>query len=269
MAIPVLIDSHCHLNYDYAPKTAEDLVREAALFGVKTLVTIGVDIPSIKQVQTLSDRFPEIYHTIGVHPHEASTLTASDWDILRTAVKHPKCRGIGEVGLDYHYDHSPRETQKDRLREQLAFAAEAGLPVIIHSREAEEDLLEILRDYVRAVPAGRIPGVIHCFTGTLAFGEACLDLGFYISFSGLITFKNSESIREAARRFPLERLLVETDAPYLAPVPFRGKRCEPSMVVETARRLAEVRGMPFAELAQATTDNARRFFSIPLEPIQA
>ena len=263
MSTPLLIDSHCHLNYDFSPKTADDLIREARLAGVTRMVTIGTDVPSIPVVQALSEHFVNVYHTVGVHPHEASTLKAEDWRALRVAVKHPKCRGVGEVGLDYHYDLSPREVQRDCLKQQLVFAAEVGLPVIVHSREAEADLLEQLREYAQSLPAGRIPGVIHCFTGTVEFGQACVDLGFYISFSGVLTFKNAEPIREAARQFPLERILVETDAPFLAPIPFRGKRCEPAMVAETARRLAEIRGIPFGELARITTENAERFFKLP------
>ncbi|MCM2278839.1 MAG: TatD family hydrolase [Oligoflexia bacterium] len=258
-----LIDSHCHLNYDYAPKSVDDLVREAAAAGVGTLLTIGTELATIDQVREISERFPNVFHTVGVHPHEAVTLSAADVERLRQAAKHPKCRAIGEIGLDYYYDHSPREIQRDRLERQLALALELGLPVVIHGRDAESDLLAALREYAARVPSGRSPGVIHCFSGTVEFGRACLALGFHISFSGILTFKTAESLREAAREYPLDRLLVETDAPYLAPVPNRGKKCEPAMVRFTAQKLAELKGLSVAEVARATTENARRVFGIP------
>ncbi|OFZ54628.1 MAG: hypothetical protein A2428_01765 [Bdellovibrionales bacterium RIFOXYC1_FULL_54_43] len=260
-----LVDSHCHLNHDYAPKSGDDLVREAALAGVETLVTVGTEISAIEQVAGLSERHPGVYHAIGIHPHEATGMKDEDCAILERAARHPKCRAIGEIGLDYHYDFSPREVQRARFVEQLDLALRVKLPVIVHSREAEEDLVAALTPYARKVPSGRIPGVIHCFTGTRAFGEACLALGFFISFSGVITFKNSDDLRTCARVFPLDRLMIETDSPYLAPVPFRGKKCEPSMVAFTAQKLAEIRGLSVEEIARVTTENAKRFFGLFLE----
>jgi TatD DNase family protein len=257
-----LIDSHCHLDNDYSPKTDADLVREAGLAGVARLITVATDMKSVREVAEISARHPNVFHTAGVHPHEARTLGKGDLDVLRRAAAHPKCRAIGEIGLDYHYDHSPRETQRAVLVQQLGLALETGLPVVIHSREAEDDLLAALREYADALPRGAIPGVIHCFTGTRAFGEACLKLGFYISFSGILTFKTAEDLRACAAAFPLERLLVETDSPFLAPIPHRGKRCEPSMVTLTAQKLAEVRGTTLDEIARATTANARAVFGL-------
>jgi TatD DNase family protein len=257
-----LIDSHCHLNYDYAPKSVDDLVREALDAGVTKLMTVGTEIGTLDAMVAISERFEHVYHTVGIHPHEAATISPADLDRLEKAAKHPKCRAIGEIGLDYHYDHSPRDIQRKQLDQQLELALSTGLPVVIHAREAEEDLLAALTAYARRVPSGRIPGVIHCFSGTRAFGQGCLDIGFYISFSGILTFKTAEDLRECARVFPLDRLLVETDSPYLAPIPYRGKKCEPSMVRMTAQKLAEVRGIPLDEVARATTANARRVFGI-------
>ncbi len=256
------IDSHCHLNYDYAPKSIEDLVREAASEGVTHLMTIGTDLDSLPKVVEISERFPNVHHTVGVHPHDAVKISEGDIDRLREAAKHPKCRAIGEIGLDTHYEHSPLDVQITQLRQQLDLAVECGLPVIIHSREAEKEMLEELTRYAASLSPGAVPGIIHCFTGTLEFGQACLDLGFYISFSGILTFKNAESLRECAKAFPLERLLVETDAPYLAPVPFRGKKCEPRMVKQTGLYLAELKGLDPAEVARITSENACRIFRI-------
>lgn len=260
----MLIDSHCHLNYDYAPKTVDDLVREARQADVRAMVTIGTDLPSIEQVRAISEKYPDVYHSVGVHPHDAVTLSDSDSRLLEEAALHPKCRAVGEIGLDYHYDHSPREVQRQRLDQQLEIALSVKKPIVIHSREGEDDLLESLTRYARKLSPDKIPGIIHCFTGTEKFGLACIDLGFYISFSGIITFKKAEDVRVAAAAFPLERLLVETDSPYLAPIPHRGKKCEPSMVKLTALKLAEIKGVSFEELAQVTTRNACRIFDISL-----
>ncbi len=256
------IDSHCHLNYDYAPKSVEDLVREAREEGVTHLMTIGVDLKTLPEVVAISERFENIHHTAGLHPHDAITATREELQLLRQAGRHPKCRAIGEVGLDTHYDHSPLEVQLDRLRAQWEIAAELGQPLVIHSRNAETELLAELREFCRQIQPSQIPGIIHCFTGTRGFGEACLDLGFYISFSGILTFKNADDLRECAKAFPLERLLVETDSPYLAPIPFRGKKCEPRMVRQTGLKLAELKGLDVAAVAAATTANAKRVFRI-------
>lgn len=257
-----LIDTHCHLTYDYSPKTEADLVREAGENGICALVTIGVEMESLPSVAAVSERYPHVYHTVGVHPHEAEKMTDTDIGRLEAAAAHPKCRAIGEIGLDYYYTHSSREIQRKRLGEQLDLARKLKLPVVIHGRDAEQDLLEDLRRYAKSLEAGSLPGIIHCFTSSLEFGSACLDLGFYISFSGILTFKNAEPLREAARVFPIERLLVETDSPYLAPVPYRGKKCEPSMVRATAMKLAEIKGLPLEKVAEITTANAARVFGI-------
>jgi TatD DNase family protein len=257
-----LIDTHCHLNYDYLPKTAEDLVLEASLEGVHTLITIGTDLASIEPIQAISDRFEAVFHTVGVHPHEAAALTETELTRLEQAAQHPKCCAIGEIGLDYYYQNAPIDLQLKSLEIQLDLAQRLALPIVIHSREGEADLLPQLEAFARKQPAGRSPGVIHCFTGTQAFGQKCLDLGFYISFSGILTFKNAEDVRSAARAFPLDRILVETDSPFLAPVPFRGKKAEPKMVKQTALKLAEIKGLNLEEVAHATTLNAQRAFPL-------
>lgn len=262
LELPELIDSHCHLNYDYAPKTADDLIADAKAAGVTTLMTIGVDPQTLAEVQALSTKYPEVFHTVGYHPHDAISVQDDDLIALEKAASHPKCRAIGEIGLDYHYNHSPKDVQIRRLKDQLDIALRLKLPIIIHSREGETDLLEALKSYASQLAPGSLPGVIHCFTGTQEFGQACLDLGFYISFSGILTFKNAEDLRRCAQTFPLERLLVETDSPYLAPVPHRGKKCEPSMVRFTAMKLAEIKGITLEEVARVTTANSRRLFRL-------
>jgi TatD DNase family protein len=260
---PEWIDSHCHLNYDYSPKSIDQVITEATSAGVKTLLTVATDLAMLDSMVALSEKYPQVFHSVGVHPHEAITLQPGDLEKLRKAAAHPKCKAIGELGLDYHYDHSPREVQITQLESQLQLALELKLPVIIHSREAEEDLLKSLTHYAKQVSGGRSPGVIHCFSGTPHFGQACLDLGFYISFSGILTFKTANEIRETAKLFPMDRLLVETDSPYLAPAPHRGKKCEPSMVLLTGAKLAEIKGLSVAEVAQITSANSRKLFNLP------
>ena len=259
---PQYIDSHCHLHYDYSPKSTADLVREAREVGVSHLITIGTDLNSLSAVREISEKFDNVYHTVGVHPHDSAQLSSEGLEILEKAALHPKCRAIGEIGLDYHYDHSPREIQIEVLKKQLDLAARLQLPVIIHSREGEEDLLKELQNYARIIQPSTIPGIIHCFTGSLEFGRACLALGFYISFSGILTFKNAQDLRIAAQEFPLERILIETDSPYLAPIPHRGKKCEPSMVRFTAQKLAEIKNLPLETIAEITTKNAQVVFQI-------
>ncbi|MGK5086550.1 TatD family hydrolase [Bdellovibrionota bacterium FG-2] len=258
----VLIDSHCHLNYDYGAKTAADLVREAGLAGVDTLMAIATDVPTLPQVVAVSEAFPNVFHSAGIHPHEAAAATDEHLLELEKFARHPKCKAVGEIGLDFYYNLSSHEVQIQRFEQQLEVARQVGLPVVIHCREAEKQLLSQIQAYCRGLSAGAVPGVIHCFTGSIEFGKACLELGFYISFSGILTFKTAETLREAARAFPLDRLLVETDAPYLAPMPFRGKKCEPAMVVSTAQKLAETKGVSFEEVCAATRENTIRCFGL-------
>lgn len=259
------MDSHCHLHYESdlerPTQSAELLLIEARASGVCGFVTVGVERSTFPLLQSYSEKFSDVVFTVGFHPHEANQMQSSDFDLLRTFSKHPRCRAIGEIGLDYYYEHSPREVQITRLEEQLELAKEVKLPVVIHSRDAEEDLLPALERYAKSTSANT-PGVIHCFTGTKAFGKACIDLGFYISFSGILTFKNAEDLRECATYFPLERLMVETDSPYLAPIPFRGRPCEPKMVVHTGTKLAELRGLSIEMVANQTTQNTKTVFQL-------
>jgi TatD DNase family protein len=255
-----LVDTHCHLDYDYdAGKGPAELIEDAGKAGVGILITIGTEPANFDSVRSISERFTNVYHTIGVHPHDASKVDEAILADMRPRLSHPKCVAIGEIGLDYYYEHSDRKKQQQECAAQLELAVEAGKPVVIHSRDGEEDLLPLLKTYASR-QKGPSLGVIHCFSGTEDFARNCIDLGFFISFSGILTFKNSEPLREMAKRLPLDRLLVETDAPFLAPVPLRGKKCEPFMVKHTALKLAEIRGIPFEELARITTANARACF---------
>jgi len=263
---PRLIDTHCHLDPAYFPAGPDDVVARAEAVGVGGFVVIGVgkDLAPARAAVALANAKPaKVAAVVGVHPHDASTLDDAALAELTLLAADPSVVAVGEIGLDYHYDHSPREIQLKQLDDQLEIALRTKLPVVIHAREAEDDLLAALTRYAARVPQGSIPGVIHCFSGTQAFGQACLDIGFYISFSGILTFKTAEDLRIAARAFPLDRLLVETDSPYLAPIPHRGKKCEPSMVRMTAQKLAEVKNLPIEEIAAATTTNSRLVFKLP------
>jgi TatD DNase family protein len=239
-------------------KFADDLdavIERAQAAGVERMLAIGTGAPPDLQVAIrLADAYPCFYATVGVHPHDASKAEADTTDRLRTLAAHPKVLAIGEIGLDYHYDFSPREVQAEVFRAQLRLAKETGKPVVIHTREAWQDTLRILDE---DPPAALI---MHCFTGGPEEARECIERGFYLSFGGVLTFPKAENVREAARITPDDRLLVETDAPYLAPVPHRGKRNEPAFVADTVRRLAEVRGKSAEEVASLTTQNFERLF---------
>ncbi len=262
---PPLIDTHAHLDMEAFAGDREAVLQRARGAGVVAILTIGTDEASSREAVALAEQsvgsgegFPRLYATVGVHPHEAKEARASTWETLLTLSRHPCVVAWGEVGLDYHYDHSPREAQQAVFREQIRLARARRLPLVVHQREAEDDMLRILREE-GAVAVG---GVFHCYTADVEYARAVLDLGFFISFAGVVTFKNSEGLREAARLAPLDRVLVETDAPYLAPVPHRGKRNEPAYVRFVAERVADVRGMTLEDLARATTENAKRLFKI-------
>jgi TatD DNase family protein len=247
----MLTDSHCHLD---DPKYAVDLeavLARAADAGVTRMLSIGTGDgpPELDRAVRLADQYPQIYATIGVHPHDAAKVTPQSLDDLRALAKHTKVLAIGEIGLDYHYNFSPREAQRDVFIEQLKLADATHLPIVIHTREAWDDTLTILRQYWKG------EGIMHCFTGDAAQAREALDLNFHLAFGGVLTFKTAGNIREAARITPDDRLLIETDAPYLAPIPWRGKRNEPSFMAETARKLAEVRGVTVERIAAITTAN--------------
>jgi TatD DNase family protein len=256
-----LVDSHCHLDDEKFAADFDAVVERARAAGVDRMMAIGTGDgpPDLEVAVRLADRHDCFYATIGVHPHDAAKATAASFDRLRELAAHPKVLAIGEIGLDYHYDFSPREVQREVFREQLRLAGNAGKPVVIHTREAWDDTLSLLDEHrPRAL-------VMHCFTGGEDEARQCLDRGFYLSFGGVLTFPKAENVRQAARIVPEDRLLVETDAPYLAPVPHRGKRNEPAFLVDTVRKLAEVRGVDAAHLAQVTTSNFERLFGLRRE----
>jgi TatD DNase family protein len=241
-----LVDSHCHLNDPQFDVDRDAVIARAQAAGVDHMMVI--DAPEF------AEPYPFLYATIGVHPHEASKATEATYDRMRNFAGSPKVLAVGEIGLDYHYDFSPRNMQHQVFARQLAFAAEIRKPIVIHTREAWDDTLAAVAE------AGGLPhgGIMHCFTGDAAQARQALDMGFHLAFGGVLTFPKAESVREAARITPEDRLLVETDCPYLAPVPFRGKRNEPAFVAETARRLAAVRGTSVESIAEATTRNFER-----------
>jgi TatD DNase family protein len=248
-----LVDSHCHLDDPKFDEDREQVIERARAAGVERMLAIGTGSgpPDLEAAVRLADRYPFLFATIGVHPHDAAKATGETFARLQELTAHPKVLAIGEIGLDYHYDFSPRDVQRDVFERQLALAAEVGKPIVIHTREAWDDTLAA----IRALPHG---GIMHCFTGDAAQARQALDRGFHLSFGGVLTFPKAESVREAARLTPGDRLLVETDCPYLAPVPHRGKRNEPAFVVETVRKLAEVRSADAEAIAGLTTANFDR-----------
>lgn len=252
-----LIDSHCHLDSEKFDDDRDAVIERALAAGVEHMVAIGSGSgpPDMEAGIRLADRYDAFYATVCVHPHDASKATPEVYRRLEELVKHPKVVAVGETGLDYHYDFAPREVQRDVFVEQLRIARDAKKPIVIHTREAWDDTIAVLREHW--APAG-IGGIMHCFSGGPAEAEEALALGFYLSFGGIITFPKSTDIQEAARRAPADRILVETDAPYLAPVPHRGKRNEPAFIVQTARKLAELRGVTPEEIATTTSGNFRR-----------
>ncbi len=254
----MLIDSHCHLDYLARDGDLEEIVGRARRAGVSAMVTICTKLSEFDTVRSIAQRYPEVSCSVGVHPHEAEQEGQESPDLLRELAKLPEVVGIGETGLDYFYEHSPREAQQRSFRSHIAAARETGLPLIVHTRDADSDTVAILREEVEA---GAVTGVIHCFSAGPELAEAALELGFYIGVSGIMTFKKAEELRETLRRVPLERLLVETDAPYLAPVPQRGKQNEPAFVVHTAAALAELKAVEADELAAVTSENFYTLFS--------
>ena len=260
----MLVDSHCHLDFpEFAPEL-DAVVARAAVADVRVCVTIGTTLKNFPRVRAIAERFDDIYCSVGIHPHEAEAEPLADAAPLIELAAHPKVVGIGETGLDYYYAHSPREAQIANFRAHIEAARQTGLPLIVHTRDAEDDTLAILKE---EMGKGAFTGVIHCFTGTPRLAEAALELGFFISVSGIATFKKADELRATLATVPLDRLLVETDAPYLAPLPYRGKRNEPSFVVNTARTLAELKGVSDEEIARRTTDNFFALFTRAERPL--
>lgn len=254
----MLIDSHCHLDFpDFAPER-DAVLERAREAGVSPLITISTRLRRFEEVYALTQSYDDVFCSAGTHPHHASEEKDVPLDAILAAAARDKVVAIGEAGLDYHYDFSAVEDQKAGFRRHIAAARQTGLPLVIHSREAEADTAGILED---EMGNGAFTAVLHCFTSGPELAERGLALGLYVSFSGVLTFKKSDELREIAARVPLDRLLVETDAPYLAPVPRRGKRNEPAFVRHTARVLAQVKGVSEEEIARATTENAYRLFT--------
>lgn len=254
----MLIDSHCHLNYKGLVEDQANVLERARAQGVGVMLNIATRESEWDDVLGTALREPDVWATVGIHPHEADDHPHVDTAKLVERAAHPRVVGIGETGLDYHYDHSDRDRQRRSFRSHIAACRETGLPLIVHTRDAEEDTIAILR---QEMEEGAYSGVIHCFTASGAFADAAMELGFYISISGIVTFKSAKDLQETAKRLPLDRLLIETDSPFLAPVPHRGKPCEPGFVADTARFLATLRGESVEQLAAATSGNFRTLFS--------
>ena len=252
----MIVDSHCHLDY-FTEAEIEDIVARAEAAGVTRMVTIGTSVPQAAAVRALAERFPQVWATVGVHPHRAAEGAMPTVEELVALADHPRVIGIGESGLDYFYDKAPRDVQQEGFRRHLRAARATGLPMCIHARDADADVARILEEE-RA--GGAFPFLLHCFSSTPQLAEIAVEMGGYVSFSGILTFPKSAELRELAARLPEDRLLVETDAPYLAPVPLRGKRCEPAYTAHTAKVLAEARGVTLEHIAATTTANFHRLF---------
>jgi len=255
----MLIDTHVHLDDTRFNEDREAVIARAQEAGVEAFVTIGCDLATSQAAVTLADQHPSVYASIGVHPHEVKHISDGWYDEFRRLAQSKNVVAYGEIGLDYHYNHSSPKEQRERFREQIQLARELALPVIIHTREAQEDTVKILREE----RASDIGGVLHCFSGDAWLAKDALDLGFYLSFSGIVTFQNATALRETAKTVPLDRLLIETDCPYLAPVPYRGKRNEPAYVTHVAKQLTAIHpALTLEDIARNTTRNAKRLFKI-------
>ena len=254
----MLIDSHCHLDFPELTTDEAGVLARARTAGVGGMLTIGTRLDQFDRVRAIAERHDNVWCSVGVHPHEAKEEGQRTPDRLIEAAGHPKVVGIGETGLDFYYEHSPREEQAESFRAHIAASRQTGLPLIVHTRDADAATGDMLED---EYGKGAFPGVIHCFSTGRAMAERALALGLYISISGIVTFKAAEDLRSIVRDIPLDRLLVETDAPYLAPIPKRGKTNEPAFVAHTAAKVAELKGIGLAELEAATTDNFFRLFT--------
>lgn len=268
MTAPLLVDSHCHLDFPDFEAERDEVVARALRAGVGAMVTISTRLARFDRVRAVAEAYPQVYCSVGVHPHNVAEEPLATVDGLVGLARHPKVVAIGESGLDYHYDSAPRETQAESFRLHCRAARETGLPLVVHTRDADLDTARILEEEGAGQGGGKpLRGLLHCFSSGRRLAERALEMGLYVSLSGIVTFRNSDDLRAIARDVPLDRLLVETDAPYLAPVPKRGKRNEPAFVVHTAAALAEVKGVTPEELARATTDNFLRLFDRVPRPV--
>ena len=254
----MLIDSHCHLNYKGLVEDQPGTLARARAAGIGGFLNISTRQREWAEVIAVAEREPDVWASVGIHPHEADQHADLGAEVLMAATRHPRVVAIGETGLDYYYDHSDREVQQDLFRVHIGVARETGLPLIVHTRDAEDDTTRILTE---ETGKGAFPALIHCFTASAGFGQEMLDLGLTISLSGIVTFKNAKDLQAFAAKVPEDRLLVETDAPFLAPVPHRGKPCEPAFVADTARFVAALRGVTPEHLAASTTRNFHRLFA--------
>lgn len=266
----IFIDSHCHIDGEQFDEDRDEVVQRANEAGVKAMLNIGTGDPrsdDFRRAVAFAEKYENVYASVGVHPHDAKLYDdAAEEHLIRLSTSE-KVIAWGEIGLDYYYDHSPRDVQRDVFLRQIRTAKSLGLPIIIHSRDADIETVEILTEEFKPTPAdknARVPGIMHCFGGTAAMAEALMKIGFLISFAGNVTFKKAENLRDAARVVPLERLMIETDCPFLTPVPFRGKRNEPSFVVHTAQFLADLYDVDLETLADQTTSNFLEFFGLNL-----
>ncbi len=253
-----LIDSHCHLNYEGLVERQDEVLENARKQGVTGFLNISTRQREWGDIIALAERQPDVWASVGVHPHEADAHPDLGATALVEGADHPRVIAIGECGLDYYYDNSERQAQRERFEAHIEAARQTGLPLVVHTRDAEGDTADILG---KAVREGGVSGVLHCFTGSADLAKKALDLGFFISLSGIVTFKNAQDLQETARKLPLDSLLVETDSPFLAPVPHRGRKCEPAFVVDTTRFVAELRNDDPEGFAEATTENFFRLFS--------
>ena len=256
----MLIDSHAHIQGKEYAGEVEAVIARAREAGVGKIIAVGGagDISSNTEAIALARPFPDIYATVGMHPHDAKDVGEDELQKLKELTSHPKVIAVGETGLDYYYDHSPREVQRRVFAEFIHLARETGLPIVVHERDAANDAAQLLR----GEGEGKIRGVIHCFTGNYEAACAYLDLGFYISFTGIITFKNADPLREVVRKLPLEKMFVETDSPYLTPMPYRGRRNEPAYVRYVAETGARIKGLSLEEVARVTTQNVQELFGV-------
>jgi len=259
----MLVDSHCHLDFPELESELDAVLARAQAADVGAMVTICTKISEFGRVVAIAERHDHIYCSVGIHPHEAAAEPSVDVDRIVELARHPKVIGIGEAGLDFYYDHSPRDRQREVFRTHIEAARASGLPLIVHSRDADDETVTMLQD---GAAKGGLGGVIHCFSTTARLADGAVALGFCISFSGIVTFKNAIGLRDIAARLPLDRILVETDSPYLAPAPHRGRRNEPAYVAHTAGALAGLRGIPATEFAAATTANFYRLFTKAVAP---
>ncbi|RBP87281.1 TatD DNase family protein [Cytobacillus firmus] len=254
----MFFDTHAHLNAEQYNEDLQEVIDRALNEGISNIVVVGFDRPTIEKAMELTEKYDFIYASVGWHPVDAIDMTEDDLQWIEELSSHPKVVALGEMGLDYYWDKSPKDIQQEVFRKQIRLAKKVKLPIVIHNRDATADIVEILKEE----GAGEVGGIMHCFSGSAEIAKECVDMNFFISLGGPVTFKNAKKPKEVADVIPLEKLLIETDCPYLTPHPFRGKRNEPSYVKLVAEQIAEIKGLSVEEVAQATTENAKKLFGI-------